>query len=338
MRKIVMAVLLGATALSAVALAQAPAPAPAPAGPAAQPGTPATPAADPVVARVNGLTISRSEVEQMRENLPPQYQQVPFEVLFPIILDRLIDMKLMSVAGRAERLGDDAEVRRRVAAYEDRVIGDIYMQRAITATVSEDAARASSGRSARRPAAQQIHAPPHPGWRRRPRRAASSRSCTRRRLRAISARARSIPAAGRTAAIWLVRRGRHGAEFFAAASHRRRRTSTEPGRTQFSWHVIKVEGRRTQTAIGDPLRRARGLRAGAGGDRRPGRPWRARRAVRGFNADARCARRAPLRGPQPGAPRPGPARRRGSAPPLRGESRPAAARKAGNPAGFRRAS
>jgi peptidyl-prolyl cis-trans isomerase C len=88
MRKFLLAVLLGATALSGLAVAQAQSPAPAspPAAGAAQP------AEDPIVARVNGLTVRRSEVDQLRESLPPQYQQVPFEVLFPIILDRLIDM------------------------------------------------------------------------------------------------------------------------------------------------------------------------------------------------------------------------------------------------------
>src|SRR5262245_27201832 len=104
MRKIVTAVLLGATSLSALALPQTPAPAPAPPAAQAAPATPATD--DPVVARVNGLTVNRSEVEALRENLPPQYQQVPFDVLFPIILDRLIDMKLMAAAGRADRLND----------------------------------------------------------------------------------------------------------------------------------------------------------------------------------------------------------------------------------------
>ncbi|MBL8835876.1 MAG: hypothetical protein JNL66_06500, partial [Alphaproteobacteria bacterium] len=65
------------TALSAV---PACAPAPAPASPAA-PAAAAPAADDPVVARVNGLVVNRSEIDAMRQNLPAQYQQVPFEVL-----------------------------------------------------------------------------------------------------------------------------------------------------------------------------------------------------------------------------------------------------------------
>src|SRR5262249_33667666 len=158
--RIFMAVLLGATALGTLAVAQAqtPTPAPAPSSPAAAQPDAATQAADPVVARVNGLTVTRSEVEQMPENLPPQYQQVPFDGLFPVILDRLIDLRLMSAAGRAERLSDDAEVHRRVAAYEDRVIGDVYMQRQIQSAISEDAVRARIEQLQRQsPGVAQIH-------------------------------------------------------------------------------------------------------------------------------------------------------------------------------------
>jgi peptidyl-prolyl cis-trans isomerase C len=258
MRKIVMAVLLAGTSLSVAALAQTPAPAPAPApSPAGQAATPATPPADPVVARVNGSTITRSEVEQMRENLPAQYQQVPFEVLFPIILDRLIDMKLMSVAGRAERLGDDAEVRRRVAAYEDRVIGDIYMQRVISGAVSEDAVRARLEQAQRAaPAAQQIHAR-HILVAQESQARDIIQELARGGDFAAIARTRSIDPGGRQDGgdLGWFGEGDMVPEFFAAASRiADGQTSTEPVRTQFGWHVIKVEGRRTQTASTDSLR------------------------------------------------------------------------------------
>jgi peptidyl-prolyl cis-trans isomerase C len=252
-----MAVLLGATSLSALALAQAPTPAPAPPAAQAAPAAPDAPAADPVVARVNGLTVNRSEVEQLRENLPPQYQQVPFDVLFPIILDRLIDMKLMAAAGRTDRLNDDAEVRRRVAAYEDRVIGDVYMQRAIAQTVSEDAVRARLEQAQRAaPATQQIHA----------RHILVAQEAQAREIIAdlqrggdfaAIARQRSIDPGGRQDGgdLGWFSEGDMVPEFYAAATRiADGQISTEPVRTQFGWHVIKVEGRRTQTASTDSLR------------------------------------------------------------------------------------
>ena len=71
-----------------VALAQAPAA-------AANP-------ADPVVAKVDGQTILQSDVLAVQRSLPAQYQQLPIEVLFPAILDRLIDTKVVANAGRKD--------------------------------------------------------------------------------------------------------------------------------------------------------------------------------------------------------------------------------------------
>jgi peptidyl-prolyl cis-trans isomerase C len=260
MRRFFMAVLLGATALSAVALAQAPAPTPAPASPAATPPAAngaATPAADPVVARVNGLTINRSDVEQMRENLPPQYQQVPFDVLFPIILDRLIDLKLMSVAGRAQNLGSDAEVRSRIAAYEDRVIGDVYMQRAISSAISDDAVRARIEQLQRQtPGVTQIHARHILVAQEQQARDIIAELGRGGDFAAI-ARERSIDPGGRQDGgdLGWFGEGDMVPEFYAAATRiADGQTSSEPVHTQFGWHVIKVEGRRTQTASPESLR------------------------------------------------------------------------------------
>ncbi len=38
---------------------------------------------DPIVATVNGVAIHQSDVAQMQRNLPPQYQQMPLEMIFP---------------------------------------------------------------------------------------------------------------------------------------------------------------------------------------------------------------------------------------------------------------
>ncbi|MBL8839610.1 MAG: peptidylprolyl isomerase [Alphaproteobacteria bacterium] len=241
------------TALSAVpAFAQAPAPA-SPAAPAA-----AAPAADdPVVARVNGLVVNRSEIDAMRQNLPAQYQQVPFEVLFPIMLERIIDMKLIAAAGRVDRLQEDAEVRRRVAQYEDRVIQEIYLTRAIATAVSDDAVRARVERLQREtPAVQQLRAR-HILVQNE----AQAREVIGELQRggdfAAIARARSMDPGGRQDGgdLGWFGEGDMVPEFYAAAARiADGQVGADPVRTQFGWHVIKVEGRRSQAPQGDNLR------------------------------------------------------------------------------------
>ena len=44
-----------------------------------------------MVAVVDGVPALRSDVLQMQRSLPPQFQQMPIEVLYPVLVERLID-------------------------------------------------------------------------------------------------------------------------------------------------------------------------------------------------------------------------------------------------------
>ena len=104
--------------------------------PAAAP-QPADTAADPVVAIVDGTPIRRSEMLATQRQLPAQFQQMPLEAIFPILLERMIDAKLISVAGRNAGLQNDPEVKSRIAAYEERVVQEVYLTRKISAGATD---------------------------------------------------------------------------------------------------------------------------------------------------------------------------------------------------------
>ena len=99
-------------------------------------------AADPVIAIVDGSAIKRSDLQTVQRSLPAQFQQMPLETLFPLLIDRMIDAKLLALAGRRDNLGNDAEIRARVASYEERLIQETYLTRKIGAATSDDAVRA----------------------------------------------------------------------------------------------------------------------------------------------------------------------------------------------------
>ncbi|HEY6335765.1 MAG TPA: peptidylprolyl isomerase, partial [Alphaproteobacteria bacterium] len=111
--------------LPGLALAQS-APAPQGSAPSAAP-KPADKSGDPVVAIVNGTEIHRSEVEAAREDLPAQYQSFPLEIVFGALVERMIDGKLLTTAGRKDGLAKDPEVKERVARLEDQVIQNVYL-------------------------------------------------------------------------------------------------------------------------------------------------------------------------------------------------------------------
>ena len=95
---------------------------------------------NPVVARVNGHEIRWAEVVASANDLPERYR-TQLETVFPALLDRLVDLRLLADAARAEGLEDDAKVRQRVAAYEDRVLSSTLLERYLDENVTTAALR-----------------------------------------------------------------------------------------------------------------------------------------------------------------------------------------------------
>ena len=128
----------GLAAGHAVMAADPPAASPSPGGPAAGP----LPPGDTVVARVDGVELRLSDVEAAQKNLPPQAQKLPLDQIYPILLDRLVDGALITEAGRKEHLDDDADVQSRLKRYEDRLVQEAYINRAVKQAETEDRLKA----------------------------------------------------------------------------------------------------------------------------------------------------------------------------------------------------
>src|SRR5262249_15822358 len=107
----------GTTPQGATPPAQKPAAKP-PAQQAGQPGK------DPVVATVNGQQIRLSELEAAQQTLPQQYRNMPMQAVFPALLDRMIDGKLVVLEGRKAKVNEDPAFKKRMAFVEDQVLQD----------------------------------------------------------------------------------------------------------------------------------------------------------------------------------------------------------------------
>jgi peptidyl-prolyl cis-trans isomerase C len=145
LRLIAVCCAVAATGLSA--MAQQPAtPQPAPQGaqpkpPAAKPpaaAAPAQPLKDPVVATVNGLPIRLSELEVAQQSLPQQYRNMPLQAVFPALLDRIIDSKLVVQEGKKNKVNEDPAFKKRMAFVEDQVLQDFWIQREIARRVTAE--------------------------------------------------------------------------------------------------------------------------------------------------------------------------------------------------------
>ena len=97
------------------------------------------PGQDPIVATVAGDAIHLSEVIDTQSQLPQQYQSMPMEAMFPALVERLIDMRLVAQEARASGLADDPDVKRELAQIENQIISQVYLTRHIDAMITEEA-------------------------------------------------------------------------------------------------------------------------------------------------------------------------------------------------------
>lgn len=100
-------------------------------------------AEDPVVARVDGSDIRRSDVVAAYETLPPPYRSLPFEQLYDTLLDNVISSRLMVEAARKQGLESEDDVKQRIQRAADRVLTEAYLTRLIDNAVTDEALKAA---------------------------------------------------------------------------------------------------------------------------------------------------------------------------------------------------
>ncbi len=109
----------------------------APAFAATTPAAAPAPASDPVVARVNGDEIHRVEVMRAMQALGPQAQSMPPQMIYPQLLNSLIDTKLVSAQGYAQGLQNDKEVKQRLKELEAEVVASVYVRHTIEPQITD---------------------------------------------------------------------------------------------------------------------------------------------------------------------------------------------------------
>lgn len=127
--------------------------------PAPAPATPPAVFKDPVVATINGQAIHLSELEVAQQALPAQYRNMPMQAVFPALLDRIIDSKLVVQDGRKSKVSDDPAFKKRMAFVEEQVIQDFWLQREIARKVTaEKLQQRYEERLKSMPAEEEVHA------------------------------------------------------------------------------------------------------------------------------------------------------------------------------------
>lgn len=203
---------------------------------------------NPVVATVNGSAIFQSDLEEAKQMLPAQYQQAPANVLFEMLVSNIIDTRLAAQEARKEKLDQTDAYKKQMAQLANRVLQRDLVSKHLDGRINEQVLQSRYQKFVKDfPKTEEVRA--------------------RHILLKTDAEAKEVIAAlekgGDFAELAKKRStgpsGANGGDlgFFskekmvpafseAAFKLAKKEFSKSPVKTQFGWHVILVEDKRTQ--------------------------------------------------------------------------------------------
>lgn len=241
--------MLTAMLLSGTALAQPAATPPAATPPAAS--APAPQVSDPVVARVDGFEIRLSDVTEFGQALPDEMRNLPPTMLYPLLVDQLIDKRALLVLAKKRGLENDPAVQRQIAAATEQALQNAVMGTDVGPLVSDAALQARYQKEyAGKPGEEEVRA----------RHILVANEADAVKLIADLKRGGDFAALARTRSsdpsaaaqggdLGFFKKGEMVPEFAEAAfALKPGQISDKPVKTQYGWHIIKVEERRVGAA------------------------------------------------------------------------------------------
>ena len=215
-------------------------------------------AKDVVVATVDGEQILSSDLVRAFQKLPNKYRRRGLRSVYNVLLEELIEKKLLATHGRLNNLAHDPEVKARVADAEDKIIANVYINRLIQQGITEEKVNARYKEiSIKTPATEEVRARHI---------LLSTEAEATEILRLVLKGGQSFeeiakthskgPAAARGGDLGYFRQGDMVKPFSNTAFRMKPGEISEtPVKTEFGWHIIKVEDRRN--SVVPPLAKLR---------------------------------------------------------------------------------
>ncbi len=232
------ALLCAPAAMAQTAPASPPLPAAPPQAGAASPARP-----DPVVATVNERELHLSDVSEAAQSLPDEVRSMPPQVLYPMLLDQMVDREALVLQAEKDGLDKDAQVERAMSRATDTVLQNALLSREIGPSVTDAALRAKyDAEYANKPGEEEVHARHILVDSEDKAKAIIAQLNKGGDFAALAKENSKDPAAQNGGDLGFFKKTDMVPEFAAAAFGLKAGQWTQtPVKTQFGWHVIKVD-------------------------------------------------------------------------------------------------
>jgi peptidyl-prolyl cis-trans isomerase C len=206
----------------------------------------AQPAPDPIVARVDGQEIHASDLAEAAQALPQDMRGMPPAVVMPMLIDQLVDRKAITLLARQRKFADDPGVLRAVARATDQAMQTALLQKEISPLITDAALKARYDRDfAGKPGETEVHARHILVPDEADAKAAIAEIKAGADFAAVAKARSKDPGSADGGDLGFFKQGDMVPEFAAVAfALKPGEISQTPVKSQFGWHVIKVEERR----------------------------------------------------------------------------------------------
>jgi peptidyl-prolyl cis-trans isomerase C len=203
-------------------------------------------AANPVIATVDGVDITRADLDLAEANIDPQLSQLPAEQKRLAALSSLIDAKLIAGKAKSEKLDESPEFKERVAFILDRELHNAYFKKHVVDAVKDEDVKARYEAEIKSMPKQEEVRARHILVKTEDEAKAVIKALGEGKDFAELAKEKSTdPNKSDGGDLGYFRKGQMVPEFETAAfAMQKGEVSKTPVKTQFGWHVIKLEDKR----------------------------------------------------------------------------------------------
>ncbi len=197
------------------------------------------------------MEIHLSDVSEAAQSLPEEVRSMPPQVLFPMLLDQMVDRDALVIEAKKEGLEKQPQVQRAIDRATDQVLQNAVLSKDIAPSVTDAALKAKyDAEMANKPGEEEVHAAHI---------LVDSEDAAKKIITQLDGGAdfatlakqqSKDPAAQNGGDLGWFKKGDMVPEFADAAFALKPGDYTRvPVKTQFGWHVIKSEGQRTAPPV-----------------------------------------------------------------------------------------